>query len=88
MEIKEEILETAPTEVKVELLLGIIEKAMTRLGLSWRDITKALVNDDCPICASRIRLCLNCKQTVSVGTRDCLHCGADLEMVEIEPSIR
>jgi len=77
-----------PSDARVEILLGVVRKAMKELHLSWIDITKQLVNEDCPLCASRIRDCLNCRQSVSVGTRKCLHCGESLERVEIEPTFR
>ena len=77
-----------PKQAKVIALLSLVERSMYKQGLSWRDITKELVGESCPLCESRIRLCLSCKQEVSVGHKNCIHCGATLEKVEIEPTLR
>lgn len=79
-------LEELSKEAKVQAVLGVLEKAMKTYDLDWRDFTKALKGESCPLCASRIRLCSNCENAVSVGTRNCLRCGESLEKVEIEPS--
>jgi uncharacterized protein (UPF0212 family) len=86
-ELKElEDLETMPKDLKVLAFLRLIEKAMDKAHLTWKDIAVQLEGQECPICKSRIRKCLNCNSVVSVGTRKCLHCGFSLEKVEIEPS--
>jgi hypothetical protein len=82
-----EILEESK-EARAIAFLSFIERAMKKLGLTWIDISSQLIGENCLICGSRIRTCLNCKQVVSVGTRKCLHCGFSLEKVEIEPSLR
>jgi hypothetical protein len=75
-----------PKEAKAIGVLEMIEKAMKFYDLSWIDLTKVLEGKNCLVCGSRVRVCPNCKNSVSVGTRNCLRCGENLEKVEIEPS--
>jgi DNA-directed RNA polymerase subunit RPC12/RpoP len=81
-------IEELPREVKALAVLDFLDKAMKFYNLDWRDFTKALLGDNCPICASRIRKCLNCGNPTSVGVRKCLRCGESTEKIEIEPSLR
>jgi hypothetical protein len=86
-DIKElENLETVPKELRAIAVLSLIDKAMTKANLTWMDMLKELKDKNCPICKSRIRKCSSCLNEVSVGTRNCLRCGENLEKIEIEPS--
>ena len=81
-------LENISKNLRVSLVLGVIERAIERSGLTWKDFLAELKSSDCPICKSRIRVCLNCSESVSVGTKVCLSCGTSTEKIELEPSIR
>lgn len=78
--------EELPREVKTVAILDFLQKAMDFYDLDWRDFTKALLGKNCILCGSRIRKDPSCSKAVSVGTRNCLYCGASLEKIEIEPS--
>jgi uncharacterized protein (UPF0212 family) len=87
-DIKElENLDTIPKELRAIAVLSLIDKAMTKANLTWIDILKELKGQSCPVCKSRVRICSNCQNEVSVGTRNCLRCGENLEKIEIEPSL-
>lgn len=79
-------IEELPKEVKAIAILDFLERIMKFYNLDWTDFTKTLLDKNCPICASRIRKCLNCENPTSVGVRKCLRCGESTEKLEIEPS--
>lgn len=80
-------LETMPRDLKVKMFLALVDKAMRKANLTWKDITKELLGKDCLICGSRIRSDSK-GHPCSLGTRSCIICNEDLEKIEIEPSLR
>lgn len=86
IDIKElEDFETMPKELKVIAVLSLIDRAMTKANLTWIDMLRELKGKNCPVCKSRIRKDSKGHE-VSVGHRNCLRCGENLEKIEIEPS--
>lgn len=86
-DIKElENLDTIPKELRAIAVLSLVEKAMTKANLTWMDLLRELKEKNCPLCKSRVKTCPNCHNEVSIGTRNCLRCGENLEKIEIEPS--
>lgn len=78
-------LEELPKELKAVAVLGFLGKIMDFYSLDWRDFTKALVGKNCLLCESRIRKDSKGHE-VSIGHRNCLLCGENLERIELEPS--
>lgn len=86
----EKILEDTPQELKTVCLIALVKKIMKKENLSWIEVSKQLIGEDCPFCGSRVRACLECKRAVSIGLRNnkCVSCGSSFERLQIEPQRR